>query len=234
MLQEWFKNNVDREDQTRHDKWLCMMYPRLNILKELLSDDGVIFASIDDNEQHRLRMVMDEIFGEKNLVAGFIWHHRKSGQNDIDISLSHNYIICYANQREKFSLNTVEVDESKFSNLDNDPRGAWVADPMDAPNVRENLSYEIINPNTGKSYFPPTGRRWRFSKEKFEEAFKDNRIVFGKTGKSKPQYKRFLSEAQEKGSNLFTIWNDVGTATDATKDLQKIFASKKVFPTSKP
>ena len=93
MMKDWLGKVVDKEDLTRHDKWLCMMMPRLKLLRELLSEDGVIFISIDDNEQHRLRMLMDDIFGEENFVADFIWNHRKSSQNDIDVSLSHNYTL---------------------------------------------------------------------------------------------------------------------------------------------
>ena len=236
LMQEWLKKNspVDLEDMERHDKWLCMMWPRLHLLKELLAEDGVIFISIDDNEVHHLRMLMDEIFGKSNFIANIVWHHRKSSQNDIDVSLSHNYIICYAFEKSSFSFNAGDVDESKFSNPDSDPRGPWVSDPMDAPNVRENLAYEIINPNTGKVYLPPTGRHWRFSKDKYDIALKEKRIVFGTRGVSKPQYKRFLSEAREKGVNIFTIWSDVGTATDGTKELIGIFGRGQLFPTPKP
>ena len=236
LMQQWLAENspVDNEDLERHDKWLCMMWPRLHLLKELLADDGVIFISIDDNEQHHLRMVMDEIFEERNFVANIVWHHRKSSQNDIDVSLSHNHILCYALDRTSFSFNAGEVDESKFANPDSDPRGPWVADPMDAPHIRENLTYEIVNPNTGRAYLPPAGRHWRFSKEKYEAALKEKRILFGKKGTSKPQYKRFLSEAQEKGVSIFTIWSDVGTATDATKELIDIFGREQFFATPKP
>src|SRR5690606_36221364 len=113
------------------------------------------------------------------------------------------------------------------------PRGAWVADPFDAPNIRENLTYEITNPNTGEVYLPPKGRCWRFSKEKFEEALKDNRIIYGKKGTSRPQYKRFLFEAESKGENPFTVWDDIDTATNATKELMKLF-DEKIFSTPKP
>ena len=225
---------VDNEDLERHDKWLCMMWPRLHLLKELLAEDGVIFISIDDNEQHHLRMLMDEIFGERNFVANIVWHHRKSSQNDIDVSLSHNHIICYALDKPSFSFKAGDVDESKFSNPDNDPRGPWVADPMDAPNIRENLTYEIINSNTGKVYLPPEGRCWRFSKQRYDTASKDNRILFGRKGTSKPQYKRFLSEARQRGVNIFTIWSDVGTATDGTKELIGILGRGQSFATPKP
>ena len=236
LMKEWLKANgpVDDEDLERHDKWLCMMWPRLHLLKELLSEDGVIFVSIDDNEQHHLRMLMDEVFGEGNFVANVIWNHRKSSQNDIDVSLSHNHIVCYARVRQSFSFNAGDVDEGKFSNPDNDPRGPWIADPMDAPNIRENLTYEIVNPNTGTVYLPPQGRCWRFSCERFDDAVADGRVVFGKSGNARPQYKRFLSEARERGTNIFTIWNEVGTATDATRQLQRIFGKGKVFPTPKP
>ena len=236
LMKQWFTENspIDIEDLERHDKWLCMMWPRLHLLKELLSDDGVIFVSIDDNEVHHLRMLMDEIFGEKNFFANIVWHHRKSSQNDIDVSLSHNHILCYALERTSFTFKAGDVDESKFSNPDKDPRGPWVADPMDAPNIRENLTYEITNPNTGKVYLPPAGRHWRFSKEKYDIAFKEKRIIFGKRGTSKPQYKRFLSEAREKGVNIFTIWSDVGTAADGTKELISIFGRGQPFATPKP
>ena len=234
QMKAWLNKYVDAEDLERHDKWLCMMWPRLNLLHDLLSDDGVIFISIDDNEVHRLRMLMDEIFGKGNFVANIVWHHRKSSQNDIDISLSHNHILCYALNKSSFSFNAIDIDESKFSNPDKDPRGPWVADPMDAPHIRENLTYEIINPNTGKVYLPPSGRHWRFSKEKYDIALTEKRIIFGKRGTAKPQYKRFLSEAREKGVNIFTIWSDVGTATDGTKELISILGREQTFSTPKP
>ncbi|MDD9801786.1 MAG: site-specific DNA-methyltransferase [Deltaproteobacteria bacterium] len=236
LMQRWLQENgaVDGEDEERHEKWLCMMWPRLQLLRELLTEDGVIFISIDDHEQHRLRMMMDDVFGEDSFLATFIWHHRKSSQNDIDVSLSHNYILCYSKDSEEFRFKREEIDESGFSNPDNDPRGTWKADPMDAPGVRENLSYPITNSKTGKVYFPPAGRHWRFSQDKYEEALADNRIVFGKRGTTKPQYKRFLFEAKEAGKNVFTIWSDVETATDATRQINQIFGEKNKFKTPKP
>ena len=236
MIKKWLegKSPVDGEDLQRHDKWLCMMWPRLHLLWELLAENGVIFISIDDNEQHHLRMIMDEIFGEKNFVADFIWHHRKSSQNDIHLSLSHNYILCYAKNNNIFQLKREKINESKFSNPDSDPRGPWIADPMDAPNIRKNLTYPIVNPNTKKEYRPPEGRHWRFSQDKYNKYLEDNRIVFGKQGKTKPQYKRFLSDAKEVGQNVFTIWSDVETATDAKKHINNIFNVKNKFETPKP
>jgi adenine-specific DNA-methyltransferase len=217
-----------------HSDWLSMMYPRLKLARNLLKDDGVIFISIDDNEQANLKRLCDEVFGEDNFVASFIWQHRKSSQNDVDVSLSHNYTVCFAKNRTIFKLLALGIDEAKFSNPDNDPRGDWVADPLDAPNIRENLTYPITNPNTGVQHLPPSGRHWRFSPEKFANALNEKRIIFGKSGKSRPQYKRFKSEALSKGTNPFTVWTEMGTATEATQELMKLFDGQKYFDTPKP
>ncbi|HNC86492.1 MAG TPA: site-specific DNA-methyltransferase [Agitococcus sp.] len=237
-IKKWLGEVVGKEgdDLTRHDKWLCMMYPRLKLLHRLLANDGVIFVSIDDNEQANLKLIMDEIWGAGNFVADFIWHHRKSSQNDTDVSLSHNHTFCFSKNRNIFKLKPLAVNNNtgKFSNSDNDVRGDWVADPMDAPAVRENLMYPITNPNTGEVFYPPNGRHWRFTQDKYNQALSDNRIVFGKTGQSKPQYKRFLSEAIAKGTNPFTIWSDIDTATDGTKQIMSIFEGVKIFDTPKP
>jgi len=233
--EEGKKLSTNSETEGRyHSNWLNMMYPRLKLARNLLTDDGVVFISIDDNEASNLMKLCDEVFGESNFVADFIWNHRKSSQNDTDVSLSHNYTLAYAKNRSVFRLNPLGIDADKFSNPDNDPRGPWTADPFDAPNIRPNLTYPIKNPLTGEEYMPPTGRCWRFSRDKFEEALADNRIVFGKSGKGRPQLKRFLSEAQGKGKNPFTIWDHVDTATNATKDLMKLFGGKKLFDTPKP
>ena len=237
-IKKWLGQVVGKEgeDLSRHDKWLCMMYPRLKLLHRLLADDGVIFVSIDDNEQAHLQLIVNEIFGSHNFVADFIWLHRKSSQNDTDVSLSHNYTICMAKARSKFTLNRIAVsnESGKFTNPDNDPRGPWIADPMDAPNIRENLTYVITNPNTGSQHLPPRGRCWRFSPEKFANAQAENRILFGKNGLGRPRYKRFLREAQIKGTNPFTVWDEVETATDGTKQMMSIFNGQKTFETPKP
>ena len=196
MIQEWLGKVVDKDDLTRPDKWLCMMMPRLKLLRELLHKDGAIFITIDDNEVHHLRMLLDEIFGEKNFVANIVWQARKSVQNDTDISEQHNHILVYAKNRrleerrlkdsnahkwytmDGFVFKPLQADKSKYSNPDNDPRGPWKADPFDAPQVRENLTYTIINPNTGTEYWPPKGRHWRTEEDKYKELLKDGRIVW--------------------------------------------------------
>ena len=220
-------------DNFNHSSWLTFMKNRLEIARELLKEDGVIFVQCDDNEQAYLKILMDDIFGRENFIADFIWQHRKSSQNDIDISLSHNYTLTYAKEKELSEFNRLEINETKFSNPDNDPRGDWVADPMDAPHIRPNLTYSITNPNTGIQHLPPSGRCWRISKEKFSSALAEGRIIFGKNGKGRPQYKRFKSEALEKGENVSSLWTDCGTATEGTKELQSLFGEK-VFSTPKP
>ena len=253
---DWKYNNdyVDANDNYRHSKWLAMMERRLALAKELLSDSGAIFISIDDNEQATLKLLCDEIFGRKNFVAQIPWQSRQSLQNDTDLSINHEFITVYAKKRrmtdrrlkpsnadcwhliEGFAFNPLPIDESKFSNPDNDPRGAWKADPFDAPNVRPNLTYPIINPNTNEIFLPPKGRHWRVEPEKFSALLANGRIVFGKTGKSKPQLKVFLNEQKLLGAvpNSWFDAENYGTATEGTKLLQKILGNENIFSTPKP
>lgn len=255
-MKKWLGDVVGKEgeDLTRHDKWLCMMYPRLKLLQKLLADDGAIFISIDDNEQANLKLICDEVFGARNYITSLPWQSRQSLQNDTDLSINHEYIVCYAKKRREkdrrlkesnvdswYSVNEFaffpqKVDSSKFSNPDNDPRGPWKADPFDAPNIRPNLTYPITNPITGVQHLPPSGRCWRISPDKFSSALADNRIIFGKNGTSKPQLKVFLYEKEALGSvpnSWFSAENNA-TATHGTKEIQKIFSDKKIFDTPKP
>jgi adenine-specific DNA-methyltransferase len=219
------------DDGVEHSLWLSLMRDRLNLLRSLLHEDGSIWITIDDNEAHYLKVLCDEIFGRNNFIANIVWNHRKSVQNDVVISLSHNHILVFAKNKSKVSLNRLSIDAEKYENPDQDPRGPWYATPFDAPNLRPNLTYTIVNPNTNEEYLPPKGRCWRTTQEEYKRMFNEGRIVFGKTGKSKPQLKRFLVDAQDKGSSIKTWWDDVGTATEATKDLQKIGVN---FSTPKP
>lgn len=219
------------DDNLEHSQWLSMMYPRLELLRELLSEDGSIWVTLDDNEAHYFKVIADEIFGRNNFVADIAWNHRKSVQNDVVISLSHNHVLAYGKNRRETALNRLEVDGSKYQNPDADPRGPWSATPFDAPNIRPNLTYAIRNPNTGEEYLPPKGRCWRTSENEYLKLLANGEIVFGKNGRSKPQQKRFLGDAAEKGQTVKTWWDDVGTATEATKELQKIAVD---FDTPKP
>ena len=231
-----------------------MIYPRLKIAKDLLSPDGAIFISIDDNEIHNLRKVCDEIFGESNFAAQIPWQSRASIQNDTDLSINHEYILVYAKHRrsenrrlketnqntwhnkDSFVFRPTPLSEENFINPDNDPRGPWKADPLDAPNIRENLTYPITNPNTGTTYWPPEDRCWRFEKSVFDKYYADNRILFGKDGNSRPQLKVFYEEKKPFGSieNSWFSAERFGTTTAATKALKKLFGNKKYFDTPKP
>ena len=221
-----------------HANWLNMMYPRLKLARDLLTDDGVIFISIDDNEQANLKRLCDEIFGEENFVADIIWNSTKSVTNTALISVSHTHnlvyfknINYYIKNREKFRL---PDDGEGFSNPDNDPRGAWKADPFQVGGWRPNQQYEIINPKTGIVYKPNSGCSWKNDLKKYEELLKDNRIVFGKNGESGPQRKRFIWEAKERGKVVKTLWNDIETTTNGTQLLKKIFNGKSIFDNPKP
>ncbi len=234
-IRKWLGQVVGKEaeDLTRHDKWLCMMYPRLKLLQKLLSDDGAIFISIDDNEQANLKLICDEIFGAGNFVAQVIWERAYSPVNlKKHFSESHDYIICYAKNIENLICNglprTSEANE-RYANPDNDPRGVWkAADCSVGPVVQEKV-YEIELPS-GRIVLPSRGRCWVYTKERFEEMVLENRIWFGSDGNSVPAVKKFLSEVKQ-GLTPMTIWKytDVGHSQDATKKLKEIFDGKAVF-----
>lgn len=228
---------VDRQDGYSHSKWISFMEKRLKIAHSLLKSSGTIFISIDDNEYANLKLLCDEIFGEENMISDIIWNSRKSVSNDAVVSLNHNYTLVYTRNinefnkvKYKFKLADTGVG---FDNPDNDPRGPWKADPFDSPGIRPNLTFAIKNPNTGEEFWPPKGRCWRTGEKEYLEYLADDRILFGKSGKGKPQLKRFLSDAQNKGLTPKSLWDDCGTATDGTKELQDIFGSK-AFDTPKP
>ena len=228
---------VDTVDTYRHSKWLNFMNKRLELARELLTERGSIFISIDENEFAQLKMLCDKIFGEENFVIDIIWNSRKSVSNDTIISLNHNHTLFYAKKISFLQANKtkyrLKASDEKFSNPDNDPRGNWVADPFDAPQIRKNLEYPIMNPNTGKTFYPPKGRHWRTTQEEYNKYNAGGRIVFGKNGKTKPQLKRFFTEAETKGISAKSIWDDVGTTTNGTQELEKIFGEK-IFNNPKP
>lgn len=221
-----------------HSDWLNMMYPRLVLARNLLKDSGVIFISIDDNEQANLKAICDEIFGEENFVADVIWERAFAPVNlKKHFSESHDYILVYAKNVE-FAVNRgiprSEEALERYQNPDNDPRGPWQSDNLSVgPAVPSNV-YEIISPS-GRSIFPPSGRSWLLSKERFEEFIADNRIWFGANGDNVPRIKRFLSEVKNTVTPM-TIWKyaDVGHSQSASQDLKKLFDGKAYFTYPKP
>lgn len=243
MLQEWLGKIVDKEDMTRHDKWLCLMMPRLKLLRELLSEDGVIFISIDDNEQHNLRCLLDEIFGAQNFIQNIIWEKKFSPQNDAKyFSDNHDFIVCYAKnkiegeQKSGWAVNLLprtEDMEARYKNIDNDERGPWTSGDVSVKTYSEIYDYEITTPS-GKKVKPPRGACWRFSKEKLQELIKDERIWFGEKGDNVPRLKRFLSEVKQ-GLVPVSIWEhtEVGHNQEARQELKEIF-NEEAFPFDTP
>lgn len=221
-----------------HTDWLNMMYSRIKISKDLLSDDGVLVMSISDAEFHNLKKITDEIFGDTNYCGDIIWNSTKSVTNTALISVSHTYNLVYFKNINHFIENRSEFrlpdNGDGFENPDNDPRGPWKADPFQVGGWRPNQQYEITNPNTGVVYKPNEGCSWKNDYKKFQELMADNRIVFGKTGDGGPQRKRFIWEAQERGKVAKTLWDDIETTTNGTQLVKKMFDGVSVFDNPKP
>ena len=228
LLKEWLAAHgpVDNEDLERHDKWLCMMWPRLHLLRELLSEDGAIFVSIDDNEQHRLRLLMDDIFGESNFVTNIVWEKKYSPSNDATyFSDNHDFILCYARTREVWRprlLPRQARHDERYQNPDDDRRGPWKSSGLDVKTYQSDYDYPITTPS-GRVVNPPIGKCWRYSKDRFNELVEDNRIWFGRLGNNVPSVKRFLSEVKQ-GITPLTVWShsDVGHTQSGTQRLNEI------------
>lgn len=241
MIREGMFHKNSRENGQYHSNWLNMMMPRLYLAKSLLREDGVIFISIDDNEVHNLRLLMNEIFGEDNFVAQFIWEKRVNRENRNEVSVRHDYVVCYSKYTEsdvKRIMQTPMNEKalSNYSNPDNDPRGLWKSDPAHAQAGHGTKSqfYTLIAPN-GKRYELPSGRCWLYTKDVMDAAIKDNRIWFGKDGNGVPRIKTYLT-SKERGLTLETILfaKDASTNEKAKNDLKELFDGIAVFETPKP
>lgn len=222
-----------------HSDWCSMMYSRLMVARTLLTEDGVIFISIDDNEQKNLKNLCDEVFGCNNFLAQVVWERAFSPINLMKhFSPSHDYILCYANDISKAVCHGIgRSDEAndRYSNPDNDPRGVWSSSDISVgPPVQENI-YTITTPS-GRNVEPPVGRSWRLSRKAFRERLEDNRIWFGPNGDNTPRIKRFLSELRKAGITPMTIWKhtEVDHSQGATQKLAKLFDGKKYFDYPKP
>ena len=239
LMRDWLGRVVDRDDLTRHDKWCCMMMPRLKLLRELLSDDGAIFVSIDDNEVHHLRCLMDEVFGEENFVASVIWEKVYAPKSSAKyFSENHDFVVAYAKRKESFKRNllprTKEAD-ARYQNPDDDPRGPWKPSDLSARNPYSKGTYAIRCPGGRVIAGPPGGRYWRCSEEKFRELDDDNRIWWGTNGNQTPALKRFLSEVKQ-GLVPETIWTykEVNHTQGARKTLLQLFPDDTPTFTTKP
>ena len=233
-LQNFEKNS---ESNGRfHTDWLNMMYPRLKVARNLLSDDGVIFISIDDNEQANLKKICDEVFGGGNFVSNLIWQSRTSISNDFEISLNHNHTLIYSKKRDLLDFGGDDIDASEYINPDNDPRGPWKLVPLDANHVGGDTIYPVKNPKTGEEFYPPNGRIWCYNKAGMQKLLDDGRIKFGLNDDSSPKRKLFLKERIEKGDKKTpsSIVLDAGTTKDGTVEIMDLFDGVKVFDYPKP
>lgn len=219
-----------------HTDWLNMIYPRLKVARDLLSDDGVIFISIDDTEVENLRKICDEIYGEQNFVGNIIWQSRTSISNDDEISTNHNHTLVYSKCRELLTFGGDDIDASEYINPDSDPRGPWKLVPIDANHVGGDTNFPITNPKTGVDYYPPNGRIWCYNRATLESLMKDGRIKFGLNDDSSPKRKLYLNERIEKGDNKTpsSILLDAGTTKTGTSEIMSLFDNNKVFDYPKP
>lgn len=222
-----------------HTDWLNMIYPRLKVARDLLTDDGVIFISIDDNEVENLRKVCDEVFGEQNFIATLVWERAYSPKNDAKfISNSHDYILMFAKKIDSFHIGRLERTaeaNARYSNPDNDPRGDWKPSDMSVKTYNAECDYPITCPS-GRVVEPPAGRCWRLSRNAFRERLQDNRIWFGTDGNSVPCIKRFLRELKFDGMAPTSIlfYKEVGHSQEGAKEVTALFGDKGVFDGPKP
>lgn len=240
-IRAWLGSVVGKEaeDLSRHDKWLCMMYPRLRLLKDFLSDDGSIWVSIDDNEVHYLKAIADEIFGRTNFIANVVWEKVFASKNSSQyFSESHDHLLVYAKSASKWQRNLLHRSSdqtSDYKNPDNDPRGVWNSVALSARNPYSLGLWATDTPSGRHIAGPPKGRYWTVSPTKFKELCDDNRIWWGKAGDGVPRRKVFLSEVQQ-GIVPATIWphSAAGNTQEAKKESLAISLNETVFATPKP
>jgi len=240
-IKKWLSQVVGKEgeDLSRHDKWLCMMYPRLKLLHKLLAEDGSIWISIDDVEGSNLRLVLDEIFGASNFIDTIIWQKSFSPNNTAQfLSASHEFILCFAKNRRTWKLNLLprtEEADGRYQNLDDDIRGVWTSGDLSARNYYGDGDYPVVSPSGRVIPGPPKGRYWTINKEKFDALNADNRIWWGKKGENAPRLKRFKENVKQ-GIVAQTIWphSEVGHSQEAKKEANKVLHDVETFPTPKP
>ena len=227
------------QGKSSHSAWLTFMYPRLQLAKHLLKQDGVIFISIDDNEDGNLKEICDEIFGESNFLAQVVWERAYAPINlKKNFSPSHDYMLVYgrdANIIETNGISRSDESDNRYQNPDNDPRGPWSSSDISVgPAIQDNI-YPVTTPS-GRVVEPPAGRSWRLSQKAFRERLADNRIWFGADGNGVPRMKRFKSELRKTGITPMTIWKyqEVGHSQEATQYLQSLMGGKKYFAYPKP
>jgi adenine-specific DNA-methyltransferase len=226
------------DDNLEHSQWLSMMYPRLQLLRELLSEDGSIWVTIDDTEGHYLKALMDEVFGRANFIANVVWQKAyTSNQTAAHISNTHDHLIVFARSASDFRIGKLprsSAQKAKFRNPDEDPRGPWKAENLSAGKFYAAGQFTIVGP-TGKEFRPPKGRYWRCNEPQYKTWLADGRITFGLRGTGRPMLKKYLSEMSD-GLTTNTWWRheDFGSNKEASIDLKKLFPDVVVFQNPKP
>ena len=235
-----FRKRNTKDEGRYHSKWCSMLYPRLKLARNLLREDGVIFVSIDNNEVHNLRKVMDEIFGEENFVESIIWKKRSTPPNDKIIGAAHEYILIYSKEIQSLFLNlrprSVEQIE-RYQNPDNHPKGPWTPGDLMA-NVKggryvQSLYFPITNPKTGDVHYPSSKGNWRFNKEKIDELIRKDEIYFGSDQNGRPKLKRFLCDVKS-GITYTTLWDFVPLNTQGSKEMTELLGNLTIFDNPKP
>jgi len=237
-IQKWLGETVGKEGETldRHDRWLCMMYPRLALLREFLSEDGSIFIFLDDNEIGHLRLIMDEVFGANHLVCTVAWQRRISPDARLGLGLAHDHVLVFAKNIACSAFNKVPTSveqAANFKNPDNDPRGEWVSTDFSAQGWRPNQMYKIQTPG-GAEYEPPPNRCWGNIESEFLRLKAEGRMWFGKDGRSRPRVKTYLQETE--GVSAWSWWphEETGHNQEAKKELTSVMGTDVPFATPKP
>ncbi|MBL9142189.1 MAG: site-specific DNA-methyltransferase [Verrucomicrobiaceae bacterium] len=239
-IKKWLGETVGKEGETldRHDRWLCMMYPRLALLREFLSEDGSIWIALDDNEIGNLRLIMDEVFGRDRFVASNVWQKRYSRENREAIGDVHDYIVVYAMNPARFKACRNKIPPTGkqakvYKNPNNDPRGRWRPIPLTAQagHATAEQFYEIVSPS-GKKFRPSAGRCWGIAEATYKQYLSEGRIYFGKKGNSQPNLIRYLSEVE--GMVPWTWWphEEVGNTDESSKELLELFQGDAGFNTT--
>ena len=232
VIKEWLASNpVGIEDGLRHEKWCAMMWPRLRLLHELLSENGSLWMTLDDNEVHRARCILDEVFGDQNCVGQIAWQKRTSRENRATLSPSIDHLIVYSKALPdtwKLRRNLLLPTENGYANPDNDPRGPWASIPFSAQGFRENQVYPITTP-TGVVHAPPKGRCWGATEPEFKKLIEQNLVYWPRNGNGKPRIKQFADKA--KGLVPTTLWfsSEVGDTEGSKKELLEIFSDRETI-----
>jgi adenine-specific DNA-methyltransferase len=227
------------DDNLEHSTWLSLMVPRLRILRNLLSEDGSIWISIDDDEGHYLKVLCDEVFGRNNFVSTVLWQKIHSLKNDAKyLSQNHDFILVYAKNKNLISFSLLPRTEemnNRYKNPDNDPRGSWQSGDLVANEERTNGYYDVVSPTTGKVFNVQQGKHWVYSQENMQQMIAEDRVWFGSDGNAFPRKKRFLSEVMD-GRKGDTWWTsaEAGHNQEAKREIIKLFGKDHIFATPKP